>query len=173
MSSDAIVLLKQEHKELLRLFKAYRTTPPAELAARGELAQHIVHDLTVHSYLVDEVLYPEVVSLLKDPAHPAVQGYQDHTAVDRLCEEVAERSPEDPGFGQSVEAMLTAALRQMEREEREWFPLLRATLSRRDLQQIGTHVLAVRETAPRHLPEAAPHPDADQHQGGPAVPGAA
>ncbi|WP_051969796.1 hemerythrin domain-containing protein [Kitasatospora azatica] len=155
MSSDAIVLLKQDHKELLRLFKAYRTAPATDLDARGDLAQQIVHDLTVHSYLVDEVLYPEVSALLRDPAHAALLGYQDHLAIDRLCEEVADRSPTDPGFAAGVETLLSAAVRQMEREERDWFPLLRAALGRRDMQEIGTRLLAVRETAPRHHPDQA------------------
>ncbi|GAA1990335.1 hemerythrin domain-containing protein [Kitasatospora viridis] len=152
MSTDAIVLLKQEHKELLRLFKAYHAADPGDRAGRADLAQHIVHDLTIHSYLVDEVLNPVVVELLHDPAHPAVLGFQDHRAIDRLCEEVADRGPADPGFEGGMAELLTAAVRQMEREERDWFPLLRAALRRKDLQDIGLRLLAVRETAPRHPP---------------------
>jgi hypothetical protein len=150
MSSDAIVLLKQEHKELQRLFKDYRALDAGELAARSDLAQHIVHDLTVHSYLVDEVLYPQVSAVLRDPAHEALRGYRDHRAIDRLCEEVAGRSPTEPGFTGQVDALLSAATQQMSQEEREWFPQLRAALRRKDLQEIGTRLLAVRETAPRH-----------------------
>ncbi|MCC9310632.1 hemerythrin domain-containing protein [Kitasatospora sp. RB6PN24] len=152
MSTDAIVLLKQEHKELLRLFKAYRTADPGDRAVRTDLAQHIVHDLTIHSYLVDEVLQPMVAALLNDPAHPALQGFQDHKAIDRLCEEVAERGGADPGFEHGMTALLSAAVQQMEREEREWFPQLRSALGRKDLQEIGLRLLAVRETAPRHPP---------------------
>lgn len=47
---------------------------------------------------------------------------------------------------------MSAATQQMSQEEREWFPQLRAALRRTDLQQIGTRLLAVRETAPRHRP---------------------
>ncbi|MCX4750829.1 hemerythrin domain-containing protein [Kitasatospora sp. NBC_01287] len=150
MSSDAIVLLKQEHKELQRLFKEYRAVGPADAAARVDLAQHIVHDLTVHSYLVDEVLYPQVVALLRDPAHEALRGYRDHRAIDRLCEEVSGRGVGDPAFTGLVDSLLSAAAQQMSQEEREWFPQLRAALRRADLQEIGTRLLAVRETAPRH-----------------------
>ncbi|MGF1432112.1 hemerythrin domain-containing protein [Kitasatospora sp. LaBMicrA B282] len=150
MSSDAIVVLKQEHKELLRLFKDYRALDPAASAARGDLALLIVHDLTVHSYLVDEVLYPEVSALLRDPAHEALRDYRDHTTVDRLCESVAARPVTDPAFPGLVDSLLSAATQQMSQEEREWFPQLRATLRRKDLQDIGTRLLAVRETAPRH-----------------------
>ncbi|MDH6142281.1 putative membrane protein YccC [Kitasatospora sp. GP30] len=152
MSTDAIVLLKQEHKELLRLFKAYRAAESGDPAVRTDLAQHIVHDLTIHSYLVDEVLHPMVAALLDDPSHPALQGFQDHRAIDRLCEEVAQRDPADPGFESGMAALLSAAVQQMEREERDWFPQLRAALRRKDLQEIGLRLLAVRETAPRHPP---------------------
>ncbi|MFE9423904.1 hemerythrin domain-containing protein [Kitasatospora sp. NPDC006697] len=163
MSTDAIVLLKQEHKELLRLFKEFRAADPADRAGRADAAQHIVHDLTIHSYLVDEVLHPAVSALLRDPAHPAVLGFQDHRAIDRLCEEVADRGPADPGFDTGMAALLTAAVRQMEREERDWFPLLRAALRRKDLQDIGLRLLAVKETAPRHPPG----PVSDAPQGAP------
>ncbi|MEY9949659.1 hemerythrin domain-containing protein [Kitasatospora sp. GAS1066B] len=152
MSTDAIVLLKQEHKELQQLFRDYRALDPGEVAARGELAQQIVHDLTVHAYLVDEVLYPLVSALLRDPAHEALRDYRDHTAIDRLCEEVAARPATDQSFAGLVDALLSAAAQQMSQEEREWFPRLRATLRRKDLQEIGTRLLAVRETAPRHRP---------------------
>ncbi|GAA1255561.1 hemerythrin domain-containing protein [Kitasatospora nipponensis] len=152
MSSDAIVLLKQEHKELQRLFRAYQATGEGDLDGRAELAEHIVHDLTVLSYLYDEVLYPLVVALLQDPAHEVLRGYQDHRPTDRLCEELVDRSPGDPGFDAAVTALISAATREIEQDERVWFPLLRAAVGRRELQEIGTRLLAVRETAPRHRP---------------------
>lgn len=67
MTSDAIVLLKEEHKELLRLFRSYRSLAAAESADRGDTADRIVHAVTVHTYLEDEVLFPGSASCFRTP----------------------------------------------------------------------------------------------------------
>ncbi len=152
MSSDAIVLLKEDHRELLRLFRDYRTTPAKDTAARGELAGRIVHDVTVHTYLEDEVLFPRVRELLPQAHDETVRHYQEHRNADRLCEEITALAPADPRFDPLVTALIDGLTRHIEEEEHDWFPRVRAAVSRKELQEIGTRLLAVRETAPRVPP---------------------
>lgn len=57
MSTDAIVLLKADHKEVARLFTEFEkkaTTPARKRAIVGK----VLEALTVHTYLENEVLYP-------------------------------------------------------------------------------------------------------------------
>lgn len=149
MTSDAIVLLKEEHKELLRLFRSYRSLAAAESADRGDTADRIVHAVTVHTYLEDEVLFPRVRELLPDAQDDTVRHYQEHRTADRLCEEISALEPGDPGFDDRVTALIDSFTRHIEEEEHDWFPRVRAAVSRKELQEIGTRLLAVRETAPR------------------------
>ena len=183
MSNDAIVLLKEDRKEILRLFGAYRAylaqraTGTADDAAGAELADRIVHTLTVHTYLEDEVLYPRLRVLLADPspADPAttapenevLRSYRLHRTADELCDELGARpdgeSPEARAAHDTrVLELIDKVSRHIEEEERDWFPLVRAAVSRKALQEIGTQLLAVRETAPR--------PPSGQSAGQPAGP---
>ncbi|WP_051965832.1 hemerythrin domain-containing protein [Kitasatospora mediocidica] len=171
MSNDAIVLLKEDRKEILRLFGAYRAhlaqraDGTADDAAGAELADRIVHTLTVHTYLEDEVLYPRLRVLLADPATAApektaapenevLRSYRLHRTADELCEELAARPDGDSAEARAahdarVLELIDTVTRHIEDEERDWFPLVRAAVSRKVLQEIGTQLLAVRETAPR------------------------
>ncbi|MDH6108970.1 hemerythrin-like domain-containing protein [Kitasatospora sp. MAP12-15] len=161
MSNDAIVLLKEDRKEILRLFGAYRAylaqrdAGGADHAAGADLADRIVHLLTVHTYLEDEVLYPRLRALLSDPEHEVLRSYQQHRTADQLCEELSAQPPdgEPPEVRAARDARIVELIdtvsRRIEEEEREWFPLVRGAVSRKALQDIGTQLLAVRETAPR------------------------
>ncbi|MDH6133233.1 hemerythrin-like domain-containing protein [Kitasatospora sp. MAA4] len=160
MSNDAIVLLKEDRKEILRLFGAYRdylaqrATGAADDAAGSDLADRIVHLLTVHTYLEDEVLYPRLRALLSDPENEVLRSYRLHRTADELCEELGARpdgeSPEARAAHDTrVLELIDTVSRHIEAEERDWFPLVRASVSRKTLQEIGTQLIAVRETAPR------------------------
>ncbi|MFI9274543.1 hemerythrin domain-containing protein [Kitasatospora sp. NPDC052896] len=152
MSSDAIVLLKEEHKEIRQLFRAYRATTEHDHAARGELAEEIVHAVTVYTYVEDEVVYPRVGALLPELEPEIRQGGQEHQLADLLCTEITGLAPASEEFDAKVGVLIETVERHIEREERDWFPRVRAGVGRKDLQEIGTRLLAVRETAPR------PHP---------------
>ncbi|MFL6153575.1 MAG: hemerythrin domain-containing protein, partial [Ornithinibacter sp.] len=65
MSQDAIVMLKDDHKEVRKLFREFQkdsTTP----ARKGKLVEQIIELLTVHTYIENEVMYPRVRDLLPD-----------------------------------------------------------------------------------------------------------
>jgi hemerythrin superfamily protein len=65
MSSDAIVVLKADHKEIRNLFRKFQAV--GEKAKKGaKIAGQIIELLTVHTYIEDEVMYPEVCGLLPD-----------------------------------------------------------------------------------------------------------
>ena len=60
MSTDAIVLLKADHKEIRELFRQFAAAGENATAAKGKLVDKIIELLTVHTYIENEVMYPEV-----------------------------------------------------------------------------------------------------------------
>ncbi|MDT4910266.1 MAG: hypothetical protein QOI69_3507, partial [Pseudonocardiales bacterium] len=66
MSTDAIVLLKNDHKEIRRLFSQFEKAGDNAEATKGALVKKIIELLTVHTYIENEVMYPEVRRLLPD-----------------------------------------------------------------------------------------------------------
>ena len=51
MSTDAIVLLKTDHKEILKTFKDFENAGESAYVRKGELVQRMISLLTVHTYI--------------------------------------------------------------------------------------------------------------------------
>src|ERR1700745_751815 len=59
MSSDAIVVLKADHKEIRNLFQKFQAAGDKAVKQKAKIAEQITELLTVHTYLENEVMYPE------------------------------------------------------------------------------------------------------------------
>ena len=64
MSTDAIVLLKTDHKDIREQFRRFQQAGENAAAAKGRIVEKIIELLTVHTYIENEVMYPEVRRLL-------------------------------------------------------------------------------------------------------------
>ena len=60
MSTDAIVLLKEDHREIKRLFREFKEAGPNAKATKARVVDKIIELLTVHTYLENECIYPQV-----------------------------------------------------------------------------------------------------------------
>jgi len=59
MSSDAIVILKADHQEIRGLFRKFEAAGDKAIKTKGRLAGQMIELLTVHTYIENEVMYPE------------------------------------------------------------------------------------------------------------------
>jgi len=59
MSTDAIVLLKNDHKEIRKAFRDFQKAGENAHATKGKLVDKMIELLTVHTYIENEVMYPE------------------------------------------------------------------------------------------------------------------
>ena len=66
MSSDAIVVLKADHKEIRNLFRKFQAAGDKAVKKKSKIVGQIIELLTVHTYIENEVMYPEVCALLPD-----------------------------------------------------------------------------------------------------------
>ncbi|MFG2819684.1 hemerythrin domain-containing protein [Kitasatospora sp. NPDC048365] len=148
MSTDAIVLLREDHHALRQLFRDY-LAPGTTDAARAEDAERIVHELTVHNYLEDEVVYPEVRRQVPELADPMRVAQQEHHVADLLCQEIAVMDEADPQRDAKLRVLIEVVSRHLDAEEHDWFPRVRTAIGRNELRRIGERMQAVRETAPR------------------------
>ncbi|MFE3874532.1 hemerythrin domain-containing protein [Kitasatospora sp. NPDC059146] len=150
MSNDAIVLLREDHKEVRSLFREYRgLAQDGEDRARTDAVRRIIEALTVHTYLEDELVYPRIRQEVPGLAEDMDRAKEEHHVADVLCEELSRMSPGDEGYDAKTAVLIDAVERHIEQEEASWFPMVRAALGRKELQEIGERMQAVRETAPR------------------------
>ena len=149
MSTDAIVILKQDHVEIRRVFRDFERSGENAKATRGKLVDKMLELLTVHTYVENEGMYPRVRALLPDLEDDVLESYEEHHVADVLCMELAAMSPDDERFTAKTTVLIENVRHHMEEEEDEWFPKVRDALGRRKLQELGAEILELKERAPR------------------------
>lgn len=150
VAKDAIVLLKEDHKSMRTLFRQYRAAGGNATAAKAKLAKRIVQELTTHTYLENECMYPEVRALLPDVEDDVLESYEEHHVADVLCLELVGMKPTDERFDAKMTVLMEIVEHHMEEEESEWFPKVRAGLGRTRLGELGDRMLEMKRTAPRN-----------------------
>ena len=146
---DAIVYLKDQHKVVKRLFKEFQGAGENATATKGRLVDQILENLTVHTYLENEVMYPEVRKLMPDLEDDILESYEEHHVADVLCMELATMSPDDEHFDAKTTVLIENVTHHIDEEEKEWFPEVRKGLSRKQLQEIGARMAEMEPKAPR------------------------
>ncbi len=149
MASDAITLLKADHRQIRRLFREYRQTSDTAVKTKAKLVQQIIELLTVHTYVEDEVMYPQVRELLPDLGEDMLESYEEHHVADVLCGELAALTPDAEHFEAKTIVLIENVTHHIEEEEGSRFPEIRAGLSRTKLREIGAMLEDARQRAPK------------------------
>lgn len=149
MSTDAIVLLKNDHKEIRRLFREFEQAGDDAAKTKGRLVDKIIELLTIHTYIENEVMYPRVRALLPDLEDDVLESYEEHHVADVLVMELYGMTPEAERFDAKTTVLIENVRHHMDEEEEEWFPKVRDGLGRKTLQEIGAEMEKARKKAPR------------------------
>ena len=149
MSTDAIVLLKNDHKEIRKAFTEFERAGDQAHVTKGRLVDRIIELLTVHTYIENEVMYPRVRELLPDLEDDVLESYEEHHVADLLVMELAAMKPDDERFDAKTTVLIENVRHHIEEEEQEWFPQVREGLGRKTLQDIGAQMMRAKDKAPR------------------------
>jgi len=149
MSTDAIVVLKDEHKEIRTLFSDFHAAGPKATVTKGKISAKIIEKLTVHTYLENEIMYPEVRKLLPELEDDVLESYEEHHVADVLVMELVAMKPDAERFDAKMTVLIENVTHHMDEEENDWFPKVRKGLSRAQLQELGARMIETRKTAPR------------------------
>lgn len=149
MSNDAIVLLKDEHKQIRKAFRDFEKAGENAMVAKGKAVDRIIELLTVHTYIENEVMYPRVRQLLPDVEDDVLESYEEHHVADLLVMELSTMKPQDERFAAKTTVLIENVEHHIEEEEQEWFPKVRSGLGRKQLQELGEELLEARKKAPK------------------------
>jgi hemerythrin superfamily protein len=149
MSTDAIVVLKQDHKEIKRRFREFQQAGDDATARKGKLVDEIIELLTVHTYIENEIMYPRVRELLPDLEDDVLESYEEHHVADLLVVELAGMKPSAERFDAKTTVLIENVTHHIDEEEEDWFPKVRDGLGRKVLQEIGAEMLEAKKKAPR------------------------
>ncbi|MGZ4428642.1 MAG: hemerythrin domain-containing protein [Nocardioidaceae bacterium] len=149
MSTDAIVLLKDDHKDIRKVFNEFEKAGDQAHVAKGRLVDRMIELLTVHTYIENELMYPRVRELLPDLEDDVLESYEEHHVADLLVVELAALKPTDERFTAKTTVLIESVRHHMDEEEQEWFPQVREGLGRKALQELGAEMLEAKKKAPR------------------------
>ncbi len=152
MSTDAITVLKEDHRELGRLFAEFEKKSTTA-KRKGEIVRQVIRELTVHTFIEDTVFYPAVRELLPDLEDDILESYEEHHVVDVLSLELQGMASDEERFEPKFKVLLESVRHHIEEEETGWFPQVREALGRKELSEIGARMIAERENAPAKVPE--------------------
>lgn len=148
MSSDAIVLLKADHKQIRRLFREFEASGEKAVKKKTKIVGQIIEMLTVHTYIENEVMYPGVRVLIPDLNEDVLESYEEHHVADILCLELSAMTADEERFTAKTTVLIENVTHHIDEEEQEWFPKVRDGLSRKQLQELGARLEEARKKAP-------------------------
>ena len=148
MSNDAIVLLKDDHQQVRKVFRDFESAGEDATERKGKLVERMIELLTQHTFIENEVMYPRVRELLPDLEDDVLESYEEHHVADVLVMELAAMKPTDERFDAKTTVLIENVRHHMDEEEQEWFPKVREGLGRKALQEIGEELLAAKAKAP-------------------------
>jgi len=148
MSNDAIVILREDHKEIRRTFKEFQKADDETAATKQRLVDRMIELLTVHTYIENEVMYPRVRQLLPDLEDDVLESYEEHHVADLLVTELSGMNPGDERFTAKTMVLIENVTHHMDEEEQEWFPQVREGLGRKQLQELGEQLIEAKRNAP-------------------------
>jgi len=158
--TDAITLLKSDHKEVAAWFREYEHGKDSKSASRKEkLATKICEALTVHARIEEELFYPAVRETLGDEAAELLaEAKVEHNSLKRLIADIEESKPGSDEYDADVKVLGEYVNHHVEEEEDELFPKVRKSYL--DLKALGAEMLERKKELTGRLKGRRPSRDA-------------
>ncbi|MCW2601089.1 MAG: hypothetical protein JWM02_2918 [Frankiales bacterium] len=166
---DAIALLKNDHKEVEKLFKQFEKLGDTAYVSKRNVVDEIIKELSIHAAIEEQYFYPTVREKAPDIQDEVLEGLEEHHIVKWVLSELEDMDAQHERFDAKVTVLIESVRHHVEEEEGEMFPVVRQAMGRKALQELGV----LMETG-KHLAPVQPHPKAaDQPPanlvGGPAA----
>jgi hypothetical protein len=136
--TDAIALLKADHRKVEELFESYENTKSKSVKAR--LAQQICMELTVHATIEEEIFYPAVKGQVEDDMLD--EAYVEHDGAKMLIGELLAGSPEDDFYDAKVKVLSEEIKHHVKEEEQRDGIFAQAKKAGVDMVELGERLAA-------------------------------
>jgi hemerythrin superfamily protein len=136
--SDAIALLKADHKQVKTWFERFEKSRSDKV--KQQLATEICRALTVHTEIEEEMFYPAFFAATKDKDmhHEAVI---EHDGAKKLIADIRKSSPADDYFDSKVHVLSEMIKHHVKEEEQPNGMFAEARRSKMDLRALGAQML--------------------------------
>jgi hypothetical protein len=128
---NAIQLLKDQHREVERLFARFEES---EHAVKRRVFEKIADDLAVHASIEERFFYPAVRA--RQTEERLEEAFDEHLDIKKLLLE-AMHHPDAPGFDGKVSALKGAVEHHVEEEESQLFKEVERIMNPEALGALG------------------------------------
>jgi hemerythrin-like domain-containing protein len=142
--TDAIALLKEDHKRVKDLLKKLDETTERGVATRRKLLDQIAMEKKVHTTIEEEIFYPafKEAAEKKDDEEMFFEAIEEHHVVDLVLPELKNTDPSTPQFGAKAKVLKELIEHHADEEEKEMFPRAKKLLTREELVDLGARMEA-------------------------------
>ena len=145
---DAIVMLKEDHKAVARLFKEFEQAHKSGRGDRKAIVDQVLMALTQHAYIEETIFYPVAREAVPETEEHVLESVEEHHVVAWLLSELANLSPSHETYDAKMMVLMENVRHHVKEEEEEWFPQVRKALGRKRLQELGEEMEAAKPQAP-------------------------
>jgi hemerythrin superfamily protein len=153
--TDAIALLKKDHREVEGLFSRYRTLGARATKTKREVVRTLVRELSIHAAMEEQFLYPRTAQLGRAGERETEHALDEHHEVKEILAELDGMDPDDERMDALVGRLMSSVSEHVEEEEKELFPAVQKSMSKDELVALGEIMRLGKKTAPTR-----PHPRA-------------
>lgn len=164
---DAITLLKNDHRDVEKLFKRFEQAGDRAYVEKREVVDRIIEQLSRHATIEEQLFYPVTRATVPETEDIALESLEEHHIVKRVLSELEHLDPRAERFDAKVTVLIENVRHHVKEEEQDYFPKVREELGRKALGDLGDAMETARATAPTH-----PHPGAPDTPPGNLVAGA-
>jgi hemerythrin superfamily protein len=154
---NAIELLKQQHREVEKLFKGIEKAGPDE---KEKLFDELADALAVHAAIEEQHFYPAT----KDARTEELlqEAVEEHLSVKRIIADLLEMEPDDAQFDAKITVLQEQVDHHVEEEEGELFPKVQKLHSKDELEDLG---VLMEQTAEELKEQGAPRMEVPKETG--------
>ncbi|UUQ64543.1 hemerythrin domain-containing protein [Pseudomonas fuscovaginae UPB0736] len=150
---NAIELLKADHEKVKTILTQLSESTDRAEKKRTELLQKLELEVTIHTQLEEEILYPafkEAGSKKDDEMY--YEAKEEHRTVDSLVlPDLKNTSPTTPEFAGRVKVVKELLEHHIEEEENEMFPQAEKLLGKEKLESLGEQMQALKASLKKSL----------------------
>jgi len=111
--TDAIMLLKADHREVEDLFEQFEKATTK--AKKAKLVEQICTELTIHTLIEEEIFYPTFRGKIEDDILD--EGYVEHDGAKVLMAELIQGDPDDAFYDAKVSVLSEEIKHHVKEEE--------------------------------------------------------
>ncbi len=145
-----MVILKSDHRGVEKLFKAFERAGEHALKTKRGLADQMVTELSIHTFIEESVLYPAAMEHVAAARDDVLESLEEHHVVKWQLQELVGLDPSDEHFVAKLAVLAENVRHHVREEENGLFPLLRANVPRKRLVGLGRELEEARRLAPHY-----------------------